>query len=206
MAESVLPILASRTRIQRHNFDEVVRICKSLYQTRESLENSTFYEHLLEMDHYDGLRLATAQMIISSSAANRNMAGGDILRMASNIIKMDSLQSNSALPQDKRELVHIMSITMEDYMQDKGNKTLQFLDFIYEDNALITEEIKLNVASSYDQMSDRTKQGAHVTQGKHADRDELRSRLMADPVFGLILNETELLVNQAVAKSTAIVD
>mmetsp|Transcript_12385 Transcript_12385/g.29246 ORF Transcript_12385/g.29246 Transcript_12385/m.29246 type:complete len:668 (+) Transcript_12385:2162-4165(+) len=201
LAESVLPILASRTRIQRHHFDEVVNICVGLYQTRESLKNSTFYEHLLEMDHYDGLRLATAQMIISSSAANRNLAGGDILRMASNIIKLDNLQSNSALPQDKREMVHIMSITMEDYMKDKGNKTLQFFDFIFgQDNDLITEEIKLDVVSKHDRMSDRKKNGSHVTQGKHADRDELRGRLMADPVFGLILNETEMLVNQAAAK------
>ena len=200
----MLPILASRTRIQQHHFDEVVNICVGLYQTKESLRNSTFYEHLLELDHYDGLRLATAQMIISSSAANKNMAGGDILRMASNIIKLDNLQSNSALPQDRRELVHIMSITMEDYMKDKGNKTLQFYDFIFgNDTDLITDEIKLNAASKQDHMSDRKKQGKHVTQGKHADRDELRRRLMADPVFGLILNETEMLVNQAAAKSTA---
>merc|ERR1712032_1367599 len=202
LANFVMPLLSTRTKIRQQHFDSVVEMCKSLFQTKDQLKNATFYEHLLRLDHYDGLRLATAQMIISSSSANGNLAGGDVLRMAYNVLKLGRLQSHIAIPQEQRDEIHILTISMEDYLKDMSGTTMNLLDYIFgKKNQIVSSRYKVELVAGHEKMSVRTKNSKHVTQGKYGDREELRERLMVDPVFSLILNETEILVNEALAKS-----
>lgn len=80
LASHVLPTLQRRTSITQNQLDNVVKMCQSLYQSKASMKNATFYEHLLKLKPLDGLRLATAHMIIASSASNKfHLAGGKSL-------------------------------------------------------------------------------------------------------------------------------
>ena len=115
----ILPTLPS---ISPDQFDKACLMCWSLFQNQTDissvapkgnssesmLHNSSFYDHLTHLNQYDGLRLATAQMILSAGymtgSWDRNNkgqifpdknsivpAGADILRMGNNIIKLNQL-------------------------------------------------------------------------------------------------------------------
>ena len=194
LSTHVLPNLSSDTNITEIMFDEVVSLCKSLYQANPQLRNSTFYEHLLSLDQWDGLQLATAQMIISSSYVNQGRAGGDILRMANNVVQFNNLLPLNGLHEKQ---LHLLTISMDDYISNPNNTTIHFLDFLFgENNVIISKEQKLKAAHT-----SIPRQSSHITSGKNESRNDLRIRLQYHPVLGPILNEIDVLVNKALIQS-----
>ena len=189
LADFVLPTLSQQTNITQTHFDNVVSLCESLYNR----QNSTFYEHLRILSPWDGLRLATSQMIISSSASNNHLAGGDILRMTNNIIQFERLQALHSIPDDPRgDNVQLMAINMDDYMLNIRRTTLDLLNYIFgTDESVVTSELRTSIAMS----QEKEKNPHHSTQGKYDNREKLKEMLRHDPMLGLILNETERLVN-----------
>ena len=229
LASFVLLLLSSRTNITSDQLDAIVAMCRSLYQSNSTssssvsgsnLENATFYEHLMNLNRMDGLRLATAQMVISSSAANGHLAGGDILRMGQNILKFENLRtllspSSTVLPPNEvmmtnRSKFHLLTFSMEDYTANIRNATLQFLDFVlgvddYNNNTAsmiaVSKRLRVKAAEDIEQRSVRSKKGNHFTLGKHSDREELIQSLRDDSMLGPVLNEIEILVEDALRKS-----
>ncbi len=223
----VLPLLSSRTKITSEQLDAIVAMCRSLYQSNSTsssvsgnnLENATFYEHLMKLNRIDGLRLATAQMVISSSAANGHLAGGDILRMGQNILKFENLRtllssSSTVLPPTEvmmtnRGKFHLLTLSMEDYTASVKNTTLQFLDFVLGADGnnnntasiAVSRGLRVKAAEDIEQRSVRSKKGVHFTLGKHDDREELIQTLRDDSVLGPVLNEIEILVEEALRRS-----
>ena len=219
LASFVLPLLSSKTKITSEQLDAIVAMCHSLYQSNSTstssstmsdevnLTSATFYEHLLKLNRFDGLRLATAQMVISSSAANGHLAGGDILRMGQNILQFENLRmllslSSTALTPSKitkKEKFHMLTLSMDDYTDIK-NITIQFLDFVFGDHG-VPRELRVKGAEDFGSNNNRSKKGQHVTLGKHDDREELIQSLRDDSVLGPVLSEIEVLVEEALRKS-----
>lgn len=183
-------------------------MCNSLYRSKDSsLRNATFYEHLLKLDRFDGLRLATAQMIISSSVANDYLAGGDILRMAANIVQFRSLQTSPSIPPQQREGLHLLTISMDDYITQQSQVLEKFIDFVFLANyTVVNKSMRRNAVMKTVQPDRSSQNSTHVTQGKHEDREELRRALRGDAVLWPILGEVEKLVNEALRQSNDDVD
>ena len=206
LSSHVMPTLStwqnSRTlavpEVTQTDLEDIVDVCLSLWRKREDLTNATFYEHLLKLDKEDALRLATAQMTVASGAANKHYAGGDILRMANNIIRFQNIQASSSN-------VQVMSLGMGDFITDTKEATLKFLNFIFGDDEKITYEMRLQAATdrakAYEKQS---KHSHHITSSnsKVAESKEvLRQMLKSDKHLGSILNLTEVLVNEALSMS-----
>mmetsp|Transcript_20664 Transcript_20664/g.44855 ORF Transcript_20664/g.44855 Transcript_20664/m.44855 type:complete len:776 (+) Transcript_20664:74-2401(+) len=207
LASHVLPELSNRTKITDEHLDAVVTMCRSLYRSSPRMKNATFYDHLLELDHWKGLQLATAQMIIASSNANKGLAGGDILRMAQNTIKFQNLLTSPSIPDKQRENMHLLTVSMDDYIKDIRNVTLKFLDFVLGTNdTVVPRDMRIEKAEEQVEGAKKKKKtNVHITQGKHEDKDELKQLLRDDPVLGLILSEVEILVNDALTQSEDLV-
>mmetsp|Transcript_5715 Transcript_5715/g.14275 ORF Transcript_5715/g.14275 Transcript_5715/m.14275 type:complete len:534 (+) Transcript_5715:207-1808(+) len=207
LSSFIVPTLASWTnsttnkapKIMQTQMDDIVAMCKSLYQNDAKMEKATFYEHLLKLKRNDGLRLATAQMTIASGDANNHLAGGDLLRMANNIVKFRTLQQSS------QSKVHLLTLSMDDFIKNTTDGTLKFLDFVFgENNEAITDELRRKAALKQELKYETQKQkGKHVTQedSKKSNRikKSLRDMLKMDKHFGPILNLTEILVNEALS-------
>ena len=179
-------------------------MCHSLFRSEPAMENATFYDHLLKMDRWRGLQLATAQMIISSSSSNNYLAGGDILRMANNIIKFNNMQASALIPSDQKERLHVLTLSMDDFVVSFRNVTLDYLDFVLgKGDEIVPKELRLRAVEERERLN--SNKGTHVTQGKHTDRDELQLKLREDPILGPILHEVELLVNQALVQSKELI-
>ncbi len=206
-----MPTIVTRTNITRDHLDAVVATCRSLFRSKVSLKYATYHQHLLKLDRRDGLRLATAQMIISSSArackdrTDRKcyLAGGDILRMAQNIIKFENLRTSTSIPRKRRSKFRVLTTSMEEHIASPGNNTLRFLDFVVGGNSSSSVPMELihEAAMDFERSSTRVKSKAksdmHVTQGKHDDREALHQYLRDDDVFGPVLIDIEKLVERA---------
>lgn len=200
LSSHVLPVLSPEAGVTQEQFDSVVDLCNSLHRSNASTYNSTFYEHLLKLDEWDGLRLATAQMIVSSARANQGRAGGDILRMANNIVRFKRLQSSPGAPRQLRERLRLLTMSMDEYIREPFNSTMRFFGFLFDERGGSVSEDRM----ARDARKDVPKQSSHVTSGKNGSRIELRMRLRRDPVIGAILNETEALVNEALLLSNSL--
>ena len=198
LADHILLTLKEHTKISQKQLDAVVTMCKSLYRSKTSMKDASFYDHLRKLNHWDGLKLATAQMIIASSAANGHMAGGDILRMVNNVIKLDNVK------QKHRENFQLLSLSMDEYIQDTEKTTLDFLNFVFGSDDVVSNELRMREAKAQEERGNKQKKGVtnnHVTQGKHDDKEELKQRLRDDDILGPILSEVEKLVNRALKQS-----
>ena len=182
--------------VTQNQMDDVVDMCRSLFRANRHLKKATFYEHLLELDKYDGLRLATAHMSIGSGDTHRHMAGGDILRMMNNVVKFQNIQRESSK-------VHVLTISLDDFIRNATDRTVEFLDFVFgSNNNDITKEEQRAAALKQEERYERKKGNKHVTQTNPEDgksKDELRSMLKLDKHLGPILNLTEVLVNDALS-------
>ncbi|KAL3806242.1 hypothetical protein ACHAXA_008226 [Cyclostephanos tholiformis] len=203
LATLVLPTIKTRTNITREHLDALVVTCQSLFRSKASLKNATYYQHLTELDRKDGLRLATAQMVISSSSANNYLAGGDILRMAQNIIKFENLMSSNAIPRNQRSKFRVLSLSMEEQISSPQNSTLRFVDFIFGvggSSNVVPRNLRVKAAAEFERKNRRgTAKSPHVTQGRHGDREVLHRFLRDDDVFGPVLSEIEKLVERALS-------
>mmetsp|Transcript_24826 Transcript_24826/g.49474 ORF Transcript_24826/g.49474 Transcript_24826/m.49474 type:complete len:518 (-) Transcript_24826:75-1628(-) len=212
LAYHVMPTLtmeidgAPATKITRYQLESVTSMCRSIFRSSPEMSNLTFYEHLMTLNKWDGLRLATAQMIVASSKANNHLAGGDVLRMANNLIRFKRLRSPStdSIPKEKREKLLLLTMSMDEYIQDTKDFVIDFHEFIFgRGNVTVSREQIVKAAEeralNAEKVKVRDKQ--HVTSGKHDDKYELKARLRQDPILGPILNETELLVHEALRSS-----
>lgn len=181
------------------HLDALVDACKSLFRNDESTMNATFHQHLLELNRTDGLRLATAQMLISSSRANGYFAGGDILRMAQNIVKFENLVASDPIPRVGRSMFRVLSLSMEDLISNPNNATLRFVNFIFGDDESVPNDVRVDAVAEFERKKKRgaSRKSTHVTQGRHVDREALHRYLREDDVFGPVLIEIEKLVERA---------
>jgi len=186
-------------KVTQTDLDDIVDVCLSLWRKREDLTNATFYEHLLKLDKADALRLATAQMTIASSAANRYLAGGDLLRMANNIIKFEDMQASSSN-------IKVLSMPMGDFITDTKNATMKFIDFVFGDDKKITHEMRSNLAEQRAaKYKNKKASNSHVMSNNASlteSKEGLRQMLENDKHLGSILNLTEVIVNEALSLNT----
>ena len=211
LASIALPSIGT-DEINEEYFSNITKMCKSLFQTNSSLWNATFYEHLLNMNSYDGLRLASAQMIAASSIANKHLAGGDVVRMANNIVKLKELQEYAP------SRVEILTLSTEEFITSTANSTMKFLDFIFgSNNTVISKEKRLEAAQSRQKNFDREKEqlskmkkeklkkAFHVTQSttqkEKETKEKLQGLLREDKHLAPILRLTEKFVNDALARN-----
>lgn len=190
-------------RVTEKQMNDIVKMCKSIYQKKKSLKDATFYEHLMKLDQSDGLRLATAQMTVASGEANKHLAGGDILRMANNIVRFQALQETH------KSNVHVLTVSMDEFIKDMETNTLKFLDFVFGDrNDSIPREIRLAEAKLEGEKYERKKiKSHHITQSNNSRKvakGELKEMLKMDKHLGPVLNLTETIVNEALATAPSV--
>ena len=141
------------------DFQMIQTICHRLY---DQLSSPGFYTHLLTLPPTDGLILATTYLMLGH--------GGDILRMANNIIKLRQLQTletqihlwrhdSSSLHVAKkkniqRRRVQVLTLSMDHFIHMPKASTLEFLNFIARGNEeiVLTEKEKEEIAMRYEQM------------------------------------------------------
>ena len=174
-------------------------MCHDIFQSKKKLKDATFFEHLLQLDKYDGLRLATAQMIAASGVSNGRMAGGDVLRMANNLIRFKRLQAAST-PQNK---IEVYTVTMGDFIKNMSKGTYDFFNFILgKEDTTIPKHILWQASVEQEEKYARKKKRNHVTQTNEEDqkiKSGLLERLRTDSDLSFILNMTESLVYEALS-------
>ena len=192
LSSNVIPALTSWARnrtdipkVTQTDLDNIVDVCLSLWRKRDDLRNATFYEHLLKLDKTHALRLATAQMTIASSAANKYLAGGDLLRMANNIIKFENMQTSSSN-------IQVLSMPMGDFITDTKNATMKFIDFVFGDDKKITHEMRLNLAEQRaEKYKNKKASNSHVMSNNASlteSKEGLRQMLQNDKHLGPTTN------------------
>mmetsp|Transcript_37401 Transcript_37401/g.61063 ORF Transcript_37401/g.61063 Transcript_37401/m.61063 type:complete len:132 (-) Transcript_37401:2-397(-) len=106
----------------RAEFDSITNDCLSLYQTKNNLHEASFLSHLMNYDAPEGLRLATAEMMIQGYDN-----GGDILRMANNIVKFKQSQMmvrNSLEYQRKKKELRVYTLSLDDFIAQPAASAL----------------------------------------------------------------------------------
>ena len=181
--------------------------CHSIFRNsfnRAGSEKWNYYNHLRHLDPTQGLELATIQMCASGTS------GGDILRMANNIIKLKEIEQQLALEDCTGtgvpcgERIHILTLSLDWFIQDPYGMTLRFLDFAL-GNA-VTKGEKIRIAQRYRQSYYRKVSGgdSHITKGKNvetakgnADPVLLESMLRQHELLGRVLGNVEKIVDDA---------
>ena len=122
------------------------------------------------------------------------------MRMANNIIKFKNLQTSPWVPQEKRERLRVLTLSMDDYISNSTAFSKKYLDFVLgRDDSIVPRDLRLRAAK--EGQGNPSRKGNHVTQGKHGDREELKQSLRDDPVLGPVLIQIELLVDEAMQQS-----
>jgi hypothetical protein len=217
-ADVVLPTLNTKESydeqqqlqiVTRNDFDSIVQDCLSLYRATDRLKHSNFLAHLLRCDPPEGLRLATAEMTIQGYDN-----GGDILRMASNIRKLDQAQqfiqqqqtaeSDPVMKNYNKEL-QVFTMSLDEFIAQPASSALEFFDFVLGNspNDLIQrrkEEVALQYENHYYEKFDTevnhvtNDRVSHITHDRNDDREQLMEYLRSDSVFGPPLQKIEALV------------
>ena len=193
--------------VTRDEFDAIVQDCKSLYRTNDRLKFSNFLAHLLRYDPPKGLRLATAEMMIQGYDN-----GGDILRMASNIMKLEqarqfvhrNLVTDPSEKSSYNKELQILTMSLDEFIAHPASSALEFFDFVLGDDTNDNfRRRKEEVARKYEEhYYEKMKTGVkHITHDKarNNDREQLIQYLRNDRVFGPPLHKIELLVESALA-------
>lgn len=182
-------------------FESITRDCLSLYRTKPKLRSANFLTHLLNLDAPEGLRLATAEMMIQGDDN-----GGDILRMANNIIKLRQAQVQAAGEpeyQARGKELRVYTAALDDFIAMPERAALNFLDFVFRDTGDHVpqerrEEVARDYARHYREVRD---QNPHVTHGKAGDAVQLMDYLRHNPTFGPALSRIERLVENLLQES-----
>ncbi|KAL3826973.1 hypothetical protein ACHAXA_000037 [Cyclostephanos tholiformis] len=219
-------LLSGNHPIMRHDdFDALRDVCKSLYRTSAESKVSgrewSYYAHLRHLDPESALMMATTHMM------GQGVTGGDILRMASNIVKLRQvtiLEDRARLsrhvlsPLEDRtdRTIQVMTLSMEEFTRDPYVTTMRFLDFALGDSS--SRETKERIASEYESSyRDKVNGGDEhmtndrwITNGKEhvgedmniAERKEgLKRFLREDELFGRVLGNIERLIEDALVES-----
>mmetsp|Transcript_24778 Transcript_24778/g.53445 ORF Transcript_24778/g.53445 Transcript_24778/m.53445 type:complete len:273 (+) Transcript_24778:385-1203(+) len=210
--EMVLPVLSNmnyeslnlnfsdNNLVTREEFDSIHNDCLSLYQTKDGLEKASYLGHLMNYDPPEGLRLATAQMTIQGYDT-----GGDILRMANNIIKFKqthiAVKKALEYQHERKKELHVYTMSLDDFTAQPGISALKFFDFVL-DCTDVSQQHKEAVAKKYEEYYyEKQKYDDHITHGKSDNVDQLKEYLRHDPVFGPPLSKIELIVEKTLADS-----
>jgi len=175
------------------DFEAIRMDCRSLYQTRAGLENANFLDHLMNFDPPEGLRLATAELMIEGF---RN--GGDLLRMANNIIKLKQAQMklNASLEYQGRN-IQVYTMSLDNFIAQPAVSALNFFDYVLESSP-VSQQRKEEAAYRYWQhYNDKRSISNHITHKNSDDEEQLMEYLRHDDVFGPTLSRIELLVEAA---------
>ena len=204
LSSHVVPTLSREFNVSQHRlneqFDGIRSMCHDIFRSKPKLKNATFFQHLIQLDKYDGLRLSAAQMIAASGVSNGRMAGGDVLRMANNLIRFRRLQQSSSTPERK---IQVLTVTMGDFIENMSQGTYDFFDFILGANdTTIPKHVLREAAVGQEEKYARKKKRKHVTQTNEEDqkiKSGLMERLRGDSDLSFILNMTEELVYEALS-------
>ena len=181
-------------------FNSITNDCLSLYQTKDNLQEASFLSHLMNYDAPEGLRLATAEMMIQGYDN-----GGDILRMANNIVKFKQSQmmvKNSLGYQRKKKELRVYTLSLDDFIAQPAMSALRFFNFVFEEQTNVSHEQKVAVAQKYGRYyNEKIKKSKHITHGKSGDSVQLKEYLRHDAIFGRPLSKIELLVETALVDS-----
>lgn len=211
LKDVLFPTLSVSKIMTKENFDELAKVCRSLYRAKPKMENEVFEGHLHQLDPLDGLRLSTTQMMIRGGGKVL-MPGGDLLRMANTIIKLHQLQSYLRSKREYRNNPFtLVTVSMDDFISDPAKFTETYLDFLLGvdhtqltcpgkncANKIILKKLGKSFELGYQKMND--KGSSHVTTGRHSNKDELKDILKKDPLFGPILDRIEELVDEALMR------
>lgn len=205
LRDVLFPTLSDHSILSRESFDKVVQLCNSLYQTQPNLVNEKFEGHLHQLDPVDGLKLSTAQMIIRGGGVML-MAGGDLLRMANNIIKLNQLKDFLVHNDTSYPPLNVVALSMDEFIADPFQFTSSYLNILtggdttqlFRNKPIRGRMVMKSIAKRFARNYNETKSKAnhtHVTTGKHGDRRELMESLKSDEVLGPILDAIEKLVD-----------
>eukprot|EP00571_Detonula_confervacea_P000592 CAMPEP_0172320304 /NCGR_PEP_ID=MMETSP1058-20130122/40238_1 /TAXON_ID=83371 /ORGANISM="Detonula confervacea, Strain CCMP 353" /LENGTH=445 /DNA_ID=CAMNT_0013035539 /DNA_START=148 /DNA_END=1485 /DNA_ORIENTATION=+ len=200
--------------MQYDDFESLHRVCTELYRTRDEAKEWSFYTHLRHLDPQSALSLATTHMMIQGKS------GGDILRMASNIVKLKQLQQledqirlsqHVPSPEPHERMIQVMTLSMQEFTEHPKAATLRFLDFALGDAS--PPEVKVGIAREYKKSYDeKVKKGdEHITNDKEImngqqeniveKKEELEGYLREHELFGRVLGNIERLVQDALRDS-----
>ena len=117
--------------MEYEDFEIIHAMCHRFYQ--EDNDSPGFYNNLLNLPPTEGLLLATTYLMLGH--------GGDILRMANNIIKFRQLQlfertihlQQHTLPEfndESKRKVQVLTLSMDNFIAQPKSFLIQFLDFV----------------------------------------------------------------------------
>ena len=199
------------------DFDALHNVCTETYQVDKESKAWRYYTHLRQLDPRPALSLATTHMMIQGKS------GGDILRMASNVMKLNQLQrledqiriSQHLVPAKNQEerMIQVMTLSMKEFTDRPKQATLRFLDFALGNAS--PAEVKERIATDYESAYlEKIKGGdEHITKDKEilngkkqnivGMKDGLEKFLRNHELFGRVLGNVEQLVNEALRESSS---
>ena len=206
LRDVLFPTLSDESIISRESFDKIVDLCNSLYQTQVNLTNAKFEGHLQQLPPIDGLKLSTAQMMIRGGGRIL-VPGGDLLRMANNIIKLRQLQDYLASDASYGQM-SVEYLSMDEFITNSLNFTSTYLNILVGDDTklfagkprrgkALIRSIAGRFAKTYNETKSKESHKHVTSNGKHKDRVELMESLKKDEVLGPVLDAIEVLVNDA---------
>ncbi|KAL7541686.1 hypothetical protein ACHAXR_011693 [Thalassiosira sp. AJA248-18] len=211
-------LLGEEPILRQDDFESLHKVCTGLYQTGAheggKSKDWNYYTHLRHLDPKDALSLATSHMMIQGKS------GGDILRMANNMVKLKQVQrledqiriSQHLVPAKGHErMIQVMTLSMAEFMKEPKAATLRFLDFALADAS--AAEVKERIATEYEQSYfEKVKAGdEHITTDKNIqnglkqniveEKAMLEEYLRGHELFGRVLGNVEQLVQDALKES-----
>ena len=199
----LFPTLSDAEIVNEKQFDDIARVCRSLYQTKPELKSQAYVGHLHRANSLEGLLLSTSQMMIRGGG-KENLPSGDLLRMANNIIKLRELKSKH---DNKNHPFALLTVSMDDFIAAPSKFTFDCLNFLLGKNrGLICPDKSCKheierIADEFEQsyIRKQTMGSSHITTGKHSNvtKKYLLEAVKNNTIFGPVLNEIESLVNQA---------
>lgn len=199
----------------REDVEALHGVCEGIYKhSGEDSKQWSYYTHLRHLDPRKALALATTHMMI------QGISGGDILRMANNLVKLKQVQQledhirtsqHMMAPEPHERMIQVISFSMAEFTREPYASTLRFLDFALE-NA-VSPEVKERIAGEYERAYNEKLKGGneHITADKEIlngmgqnivdQKASLTGFLRRHPLFGRVLGNVERLVNDALRDS-----
>ena len=199
--------------LRTSEFEDILSDCRALYRTRPGLENGTLLDHLLNYDPPEGIRLMTSEMMIQGYDN-----GGDILRMANNIIKFRQAEltvANSEEYASRGETLEVYTMSLDDFISNPERMAHRFLDFVFDGTSAshVPTKHRKKASARYRSFYEQKKKfSKHITTGsevkgsrhsKNVDSGELDAYLRNFPLFARPLTKIDTLVRSVVESSRA---
>ena len=213
-------LMGDKPIMEYDDVESLHQLCTTLYQPKQADKSKdwSYYTHLRHLNPQSSLSLATTHMMIQGKS------GGDILRMANNMIKLKQLQQledhirisqHLVPPKPNERMLQVMTLSMEEFTTDPRATTLRFLDFALEDASPM--EVKERIATEYEQSYlEKVKKGdEHITADKELQngdnqnmnemKGEMEDYLRKHELFGRVLGNIETLVQESLRSSGSVI-